>query len=117
MPDFVVTFVVSFGFSLCIVTLLRQGRRFLHYFSYNETEKRKEKKMRDFTETQRRMREQFKQELGIKEKVDAIMPMQEQALEKAGHKNFLTQEDINRMRDQVMRVQKQKTSGRRRKWI
>jgi len=110
-------FIIALWSSLVAMFIFTRLRELVHYYSYNETEKRKEAKIEKFLKMEKIMKARFQQERTMKEKVDAIMAMQTEALENAGHKNFLTQDEINRMRDQVLRTQKQKTSGRRREWI
>jgi hypothetical protein len=104
-------FIIAFGLSLIVHIIFTHGRSFLHYYSYNETEKRKEKKINDFRETvKRNMKiQQLKEERTMKEKVDAIMAMQDAALKRAGYENFLSQEEIDRMRDRVLSSQIRRT--------
>ena len=103
--------MIAFGLSLIGHIILTYGRSFLHYYSYNKTEKRKEKKRKDFRETvTRNMKiQQIKEERTMKEKVDAIMAMQDNALKRAGYENFLSQEEMDRMRDRVLSAQIRRT--------
>jgi hypothetical protein len=102
MTDFIVTFMIGLGWSVAGTYLFKAFYDKMHYHSYTETKKRKDRNIDQYLRQQDTLQKYLKggysRRSTVSEKVKEIMELQTGS----PPQKFITTEEIERMRDRVL---------------